>query len=174
MCSACTNRALLVTHSEPLPALRPAALEHQTPVLGAHAHEKAVRPFAAPRVGLKRALALRHEIPSLYPTLSVLPVNHVPRESNRQCYRTLSKGVNEGRFCAKFFTFSAIHSSRSNSCVFGLPPKFSTPVEKTVGKPADPSFGAGSSPIFRHFPTRRRPKVTIFRPLGRGPFREVP
>src|SRR5262245_58820443 len=42
-----------------------AALEHQSAVLRAHPHQKPVRPLAAARVGLERALSL-HEIPSAW------------------------------------------------------------------------------------------------------------
>ena len=59
---ACLVRSLTADR-QTLAAFRPPALEDQTPVLRAHAHQESVRPFAMARIGLERALSL-HDIPS--------------------------------------------------------------------------------------------------------------
>ena len=48
----------LTADRQALAALRAPALEDESPVLRAHAHQKSVRPFAVARIGLERALSL--------------------------------------------------------------------------------------------------------------------
>jgi hypothetical protein len=48
----------LTADRQTLAAFRPPALEDQTPVLRAHAHQESVRPLAVARIGLERALSL--------------------------------------------------------------------------------------------------------------------
>ena len=48
----------LTADRQTLAAFRAPALEDQTPVLRAHAHQESVRPFAVARIGLERALSL--------------------------------------------------------------------------------------------------------------------
>ena len=49
---------LFAADGQPFAALRSTSLEHQTAILRAHAHEKAMRALAAPRVGLERTFPL--------------------------------------------------------------------------------------------------------------------
>jgi hypothetical protein len=59
---SCQPTRLFTTNREPLAPFGPAALEHEPPVLGAHAHQESVRPPAVARVRLKRTLTL-HDLP---------------------------------------------------------------------------------------------------------------
>lgn len=64
---------LLATDSQTFSALRPAALQDDSPVLGAHSNAKAVRAAAAAFVWLERALALHRVLRSRSaPRLAVL------------------------------------------------------------------------------------------------------
>lgn len=56
---------LFAADGQTLAALRAAAFQNQTPVLRAHADQKAVRPLAVARIRLKRANSLSHDIPSV-------------------------------------------------------------------------------------------------------------
>jgi hypothetical protein len=55
---------LFAADGQTLAALRTAPFQNQTPVFGAHADQKAVRPLAVARIRLKRANSLSHDIPS--------------------------------------------------------------------------------------------------------------
>ena len=61
---------LFAADREAFAALRAAALQHETAVLGAHPHQKTVRFLAVAGIRLERALAL-HEVPSVNRTLNV-------------------------------------------------------------------------------------------------------
>ena len=111
---------LLATHSEPFAALRAAPFEHQPAVLGAHPHEKSVRLLAVTRVGLKRAHSLGHDIPSREIEPSMLA------NGFGECQST---GAQE---CATVGVLLWPVPAAVDPCSFGLSPKFSTPVEKTV------------------------------------------
>ena len=54
---ACPVRSLTADR-QTFAAFRPSALEDETPVLRAHAHQESVRSFAVARIGLERALSL--------------------------------------------------------------------------------------------------------------------
>src|SRR6185503_8879648 len=117
---------------EPFAALRTAPLEHEPPVLGAHAHEESVRLLPVTRIGLKRAHSLGHEIPSR---------RRAVRASARQTALIeplmLSNGFREcqstgAQECATVGVLLWPVPAAVDPCSFGLSPEFSTPVEKTV------------------------------------------
>jgi hypothetical protein len=62
--AASESGALLAADREALSALRSAAFQDQTAILGAHTHEKSMRFLAVARVGLKSPDSLSHDIPS--------------------------------------------------------------------------------------------------------------
>jgi hypothetical protein len=97
-----------------------AALQHQAAILGAHPYEKPMGFLTVASIRLERALAL-HEVPSVKRTFNVS--EGVPKVSTLMGCATV---------CVLLENDS---NHLSSSCVFGLLPKFSTPVEKTVEKP---------------------------------------
>jgi len=57
----------LTADRQTLAAFRTPALEDETPVFRAHAHQESVRPFAVARIGLERALSLHAQyFPSIW------------------------------------------------------------------------------------------------------------
>jgi hypothetical protein len=120
---------------QPFPPFGAPSLEHVTAVFCAHPNQKAVGFPAASRVRLERPFPLH--IPSFFGT-------------NRQCYSSFESRIvcsesarlllahysrltaqNDG-FCATVASFRPAAAPPQGSCTFGLSPKFSTPVEKTV------------------------------------------
>ena len=55
---------LLAGDGQALPALGPAAFQHQSAVFGAHTHKKPMRLLTVTRIGLKSPNSLGHDIPS--------------------------------------------------------------------------------------------------------------
>jgi hypothetical protein len=94
-----------------------------------------VRPLAVARVGLKRANSLGHDFSASALRATARPAS-VERTVNvshrfRGCQSTARNGV-----CYSRRLFRPIRPA-ANPCSFGLSPKFSTPVEKTVEKPLE-------------------------------------
>jgi len=108
---------LLAADRKTLAPLGTAAFQHQAPILRAHANEKPMRLGTMTRIGLKSPNSLSHDIPSV--------LRRTVNVSERV------RGVS--------ITLTVLQSASSsriqpvvNPCPFGLSPKFSTPVEKTV------------------------------------------
>jgi hypothetical protein len=97
-------------------ALRAAALEHEAAVLGAHPHQEPVSLFPAPGIRLKCAL-----------TLHKSPYENEPPMLANAFGRCQCTGV-----CATVCDLHGGGMTPQAACAFGLSPKFSTPVEKTV------------------------------------------
>jgi hypothetical protein len=107
---------LLAADCQAFAAFRAAAFQHQPPVFRAHPHQEPVCFGAMAIIWLKRALTLHWSPLKVEPTM-------------------LAKGFKEcqsGWFVLQSASFKPNSRSASNTCVFGLSPKFSTPVEKTV------------------------------------------
>ena len=112
-----STEALFAAHRQPFTAFGAPALEHQPAVFRTHTNQKAVCPPAMPRIRLKRAL----------------PLHDVPSERDRTA--NVSEGVPRVSIqcdCVRVDVLSEALVRPARSCVFGLSPKFSTPVEKTV------------------------------------------
>jgi len=107
---------LLGAHREALPPPGAAPFQDDPPVFGGHANQKTVRALAMPVVRLECAFTL-HVTPRLR-TESIM-------------LRAFPEGVNAKRFVLESRSFTK-RRTPVNSCVFGLSPKFSTPVEKAV------------------------------------------
>ena len=115
---------------EAFPSLGAATLEHLTPFLGAHAHEKTMCFRAALAIRLERALALSHDVGSPATALESQRIlnSSVPPTALSTKRRGCKGGfVGVGRVCYCHVPCEAVTS--------GLPPKFSTTVEKNVEKP---------------------------------------
>ena len=107
--------SLFAADGQALAAFRPAALEHQPPVLRAHPHQKSVRLRPVAGVRLERALPFHAFTPDDEPTMLA----------------TASESVNRSGLCYSRRPSRRSHG-RPKPCAFGLFPEFSTPVEKTV------------------------------------------
>ena len=150
---AAGHRPLLAADRQALASFGPATFQHQSSVLRAHSHQKSVRLSAPSRVRLKRTLSLTHGIPrrtnakirfGYYLVCSTRPSGRQARR-RRKCawmfHRSRARTVNGSEAVPKVSISAALCYSRrpsqflcpqSFACVFGLFPKFSTPVEKTV------------------------------------------
>lgn len=136
-------RQLFAADRQPFPALRPPALQDQAAVLGAHPDEEAVRPLAVTRVRLKCALSL-HGSPSRETELSILANRFVGCQLRRPPGCATVSGLPRD-------------SPPAAMRAFGLSPEFSTPVEKTVENPRNPSSCRHGGPILcGSRPDRRR------------------
>ena len=110
-------RLFFAADRQALAALRAAALQDETPVLGGHPHEKTVRARAVARIWLKRSLTLHADPFDEERTANV---------SGR------FRGVSTRVVCVRVSVLHETSRPRKIRCAFGLFPKFSTPVEKTV------------------------------------------
>src|SRR5262249_10219676 len=101
-------------------------------------------------------------------------------ETNRQCYRTASNSVNgtTGYVTVAVLRRETIRRERSASpCAFGLSPKFSTPVEKTVEQRRETSGHARVKPVSggsRGGRTRRIATGWAFRTIAHSDLRQNP
>jgi hypothetical protein len=100
-----------------LATLGAAALQDETPVLGGHPHEKTVRACAVARIWLKRSLTLHAD-----------PFDEERTANDSGRFRRVSTRV----VCVRVSVLHETSRPRKIRCAFGLSPKFSTPVEKTV------------------------------------------
>jgi hypothetical protein len=111
-------RPLLAGDGQPFSAFCAASFQDEPTVLRAHTDEKTVRPLPSAGVGLKRAFTFH----------GILLVENEPS--------MLANAFGECQLTAGCVTVGVLSRSavRSGirSMLFGLPPKFSTPVEKTV------------------------------------------
>ena len=124
---------LFAADRQALAALGAAALQHQTAVLGAHPHQEPVRPRCGGACSAETCAC-----PSCY------------RHPLRDCKRTVnvseraSESVNAEWLCVRV---GVLRDSRTRlparlHAAFGLSPKFSTPVEKTVENPESAVLGS--------------------------------
>jgi hypothetical protein len=128
---------LFAADSETLPALGASPLQHEPAVFRAHPDQKSVRPLAPASVRLECALAL-----------------HEPSFRGRNEPSMLSNGFdqcqwNDGLCYSRRPSREPSGNTRPTPCAFGLSPKFSTPVEKTVEKRRESSPDQQAGPIFR-------------------------
>jgi len=146
---------LLAADGQAFAAFRATALQHQAPVFRAHAHQEAVSFGAMAIIRLKRALTLHwspiKDEPAMLPNgfrecqskWRWFPVSVDHRWANVRASRVVRPSACAETDGARFSNGPGIglcyslrpsgHSrSASNTCEFGLFPKFSTPVEKTV------------------------------------------
>ena len=144
---------LLAADRQTLASFGPAAFQHETSVLRAHSHQKSVRLSAPSRVRLKRALSLAHGIPRRTNTKTRL-ANDLVCSTDRRADRPAAgadahgcstaaalelsmvakrfQGCQSAWLCVTVAVLQQFLCPQSFACVFGLFPKFSTPVEKTV------------------------------------------
>jgi hypothetical protein len=111
-------RLFFAADRQTLAPLGAAALQDETPVLGGHAHEKTVRPRAMARIWLKCSDTLSHVDP--------FDEERTANVSGR------FRGVSTRVVCVRVSVLHETSRPRKIRCAFGLSPKFSTPVEKTV------------------------------------------
>ena len=120
-------RPLLARDCQALPPLGAAPLQNQSAILAAHPDEKSVRTLPAACIGLKRAFTFHRgasvekrtlNVSEAVPSVSIAPGGSEECQSRPNVLESPS--------------FTAVVSFRRAPCTFGLSPKFSTPVEKTV------------------------------------------
>src|SRR5437867_6394903 len=130
------RRALFAADCETLAALGASPLQHEPAVFRAHSDQKSVCPLAPAGVRLKCALTL-HE-PSFRGRNEPSMLSNGFEQcqcDDRLCYsRRPSKERSDG-------------NARPSPWAFGLSPKFSTPVEKTVEKRRETSGDQRRKPV---------------------------
>jgi len=145
-----TQNLLVAGDSQPFPAFRTAPFQYEPSFLGAHADEKSMRSPTAARIGLKRAFTFHGESWDLKRTVNVS--EGIPRVSiERRCVTVCVLPTAFGLGPAK--------------CVFGLSPKFSTPVEKTVENRQELTIYGRKCRESQHELARRQPRDVQFRAL---------
>ena len=131
----------LVRDSEPLATLCPATLEDNSPVLCRHSDQEAVGLLTAPGIGLVGALSLHARlcrpagrmgqplcVPLIRAEFSILVAGCRGVKRIRTCYSQCATVPGPAR-----------RLGWPTIVAFGVFPKISTPVEKTVEKPAVPA-----------------------------------
>src|SRR5437867_2971817 len=142
--------ALFAAHGQTFAALRAAALQDQTAVLGAHPHHKPVRLLPMTRVRLERALAL-HGFPSGENEPTMLANGFRECQSDRSVLESASSSGCSGRtFSMRVWSLPKVFHTCGKNCG-------KTPRSAEIGR-----FKAGMSLILTRAKAGKAVKMAFF------------